>query len=94
MRGAWRLRRFAGFTLLEVMVAAFVMGIAVVGVLYAVILGFVVVIVWQQFDNAHSNAQSEAVTVENLFNNSVAFGPQGRPLERDLLVYVSRAINR
>lgn len=73
-------------------VAGFI--IAVVGVLYAVILGFVVVIVWQQFDSAQSNAHSEAVTVENLFNNSVAFGPQGRPLQRDLLTYTSRVIDR
>jgi hypothetical protein len=73
-------------------VAGFI--IAVVGVLYAVILGFVVVIVWQQFDNAQSNAHSEAVTVENLYNNAVAFGDQARPLQRDLLAYGSRVINQ
>jgi hypothetical protein len=72
-------------------VAGFI--IAVVGVLYAVILGFVVVIAWQQFDSAKSNAHQEAVTVENLYNNSVAFGDQAKPMQRDLLAYVSRVVH-
>jgi len=45
-------------------VAGFIL--AVVGVLYAVILGFVVVIVWEQFDTAQSNAHQEAITLETL----------------------------
>jgi len=73
-------------------VAGFI--IAVVGVLYAVILGFLVVIVWQQFDSAQSNAHEESVAVENLYNDAAAFGPQARPLQRDLVAYLSSVINR
>ncbi len=66
-------------------VAGFIL--AVVGVLYAVILGFVVVSVWQQFDAAQTNAHQEAITVEVLYNDTFAFGQNAQPLHRDLVAY-------
>jgi Protein of unknown function (DUF4239) len=72
-------------------VAGFI--IAVVGVLYAVVLGFVVVIIWQQFDGAQSNAHHEAVTLEILYNDASAFGGQGKALQQDLLAYGTSVVN-
>jgi hypothetical protein len=48
-------------------VAGFI--IAVIGVLYAVLLAFVVVIVWEQFDAARGNADHEAGLVESLYRD-------------------------
>jgi len=73
-------------------VAGFIL--AVVGVLYAVILGFVVVIVWEQFDTAQSNAHQEAITLETLYNNSAAFGQQGRSVQRDLVAYGTSVVEQ
>lgn len=40
-----------------------------VGVLYAVVLGFVVVVVWQKYDAAVANVESEVDAVGNLYHN-------------------------
>jgi sterol desaturase/sphingolipid hydroxylase (fatty acid hydroxylase superfamily) len=39
-----------------------------VGVLYAVVLGFVVVVVWQKYDGAVANVESEVDAVGNLYH--------------------------
>lgn len=39
-----------------------------VGVLYAVVLGFVVVVVWQKYDGAVSNVENEVDAVGNLYH--------------------------
>jgi Protein of unknown function (DUF4239) len=44
-----------------------------VGVLYAVVLGFVVVVVWQKYDNAVSNVENEVDAVGNLYHVVDAF---------------------
>ena len=44
-----------------------------VGVLYAVVLGFVVVVVWQKYDNAVSNVENEVDAVANLYHVVDAF---------------------
>jgi hypothetical protein len=54
--------------------------IAVVGVLYAVVLAFVVVIQWQQYADASRDATSEATAIGNLYRVAVALGPHGAPL--------------
>jgi len=46
-------------------VAGFVL--AIVGVVYAVLLSFVVVVVWQEFENSDSVAQREASAVADLY---------------------------
>jgi hypothetical protein len=73
-------------------VAGFI--IAVVGVLYAVVLGFVVVIIWQQFDTAQSNAHHEAITLEILYNDASAFGKEGQAVQRDVLAYGTSVVNQ
>ncbi|MGZ5154024.1 MAG: bestrophin-like domain [Burkholderiales bacterium] len=52
--------------------------IAVVGVIYAVVLGFVVVNVWIAFDSAQRTADLEAGSVAELFNVARAFPNQTR----------------
>ena len=44
-----------------------------VGVLYAVVLGFVVVVVWQKYDDAVSNVENEVDSVANLYHVVDAF---------------------
>ena len=59
-------------------VAGFIL--AVVGVLYAVLLGFMVVIQWEQYTNAVNDASTEASSVLDLYRDAVALGPEGMPL--------------
>jgi hypothetical protein len=61
-------------------VAGFIL--AVVGVVYAVLLAFVVVIVWQQFDAARAEVDREATIVLALYQDAAALdglGPDARP---------------
>lgn len=44
-----------------------------VGVLYAVVLGFVVVVVWEKYDAAVANVEAEVNAVGNLYHNVDAY---------------------
>lgn len=59
----------------------------VIGVIYAVLLAFVVVISWEQFKSVETNAGDEAVMVGNLYREGLALGQQGRPLRMALQRY-------
>ncbi|MGH2883192.1 MAG: hypothetical protein ACRDPA_10930 [Solirubrobacteraceae bacterium] len=59
-------------------VAGFIL--AVVGILYGVLLGFMVVIQWEQYTSARNDASDEAGTVLDLYRDAVALGPAARPL--------------
>src|SRR5258708_23469363 len=59
-------------------VAGFIL--AVVGVLYAVLLGFVAIDVWQQFNDATTHADQEAAEVDNLYRLGGGRHRQGGPL--------------
>lgn len=67
--------------------------IAVVGVLYAVLLAFMVVIQWEQFAAAHDNANTEATAVGNLDRDAVALGPQGRGLAVAVHDYATQIVS-
>jgi len=68
--------------------------IAVVGVIYAVLLAFVVVIVWEDFGNADTTASNEAVAVGNLYRDAVAVGgPRGQVLELAVRRYALSVID-
>jgi len=54
-------------------VAGFVF--SVVGVIYAVVLGFVVVIVWEKFDAANDHVQVEAAAASDLYRTVGGLGP-------------------
>ena len=58
---------------------------ATVGVLYAVLLAFVVIVVWQDFDKSNMNVQKEANCVADLYRDSVAFSPDFKKETRALL---------
>lgn len=67
-------------------VAGFV--IAVVGVIYAVLLAFVVVIVWEDFGSADTTANNEADAVGNLYRDAIGIGGiQGQRLDRAVQAY-------
>ena len=50
--------------------------IAVVGVIYAVLLGFVVIVTWESFNSAESIVGQEASTLRSIYRESAAFPPE------------------
>jgi uncharacterized membrane protein YeiB len=61
-----------------------------VGVLYAVVLGFVVVVVWQKYDAAVSNVENEVNAVADMYHVVDAFPAAQRDLIRkNLYAYAS-----
>jgi hypothetical protein len=73
-------------------VAGFI--IAVIGVLYAVLLAFVVVISWQNFDRASQDATGEAELVSGLYRDASAFQPQTPVIRRELETYARLVVTR
>lgn len=64
-----------------------------VGVLYAVVLGFVVVVVWQKYDGAVSNVENEVNAVGNLYHAVDGYPAQVRTQIRgDLRTYIGQVI--
>src|SRR5262249_19089020 len=73
-------------------VAGFI--IAVVGVIYAVLLAFMVVVQWEAYASARSNAASEATSLGNLYRDAASFGAPGRPLANAVFAYSSAVVER
>lgn len=66
---------------------------AVLGVVYAVLLGFAVIVVWEKFHDAESAVSQEAGTAVTLYRLSEAIGaPGGPPLRRAVREYVRSVI--
>jgi hypothetical protein len=63
-----------------------------VGVLYAVVLGFVDVVVWQKYDGAVSNVESEVDAVANLYHVVDAFPTASRDQIRGRLRAYAAAV--
>src|SRR5688572_696959 len=76
--GALLVRRTVGVDVLAQHddVAGFIY--AVVGVVYAVLLGFSAIIVWEQFRNAQEGADHEANALADLYRDSRVFPPEVR----------------
>ena len=67
-------------------VAGFIYG--VIGVLYAVLLGFTAIIVWERFDGAQEGVDREANALADLYRNSQVFPDDvRRELETHLRAY-------
>jgi hypothetical protein len=66
-------------------VAGFIL--AVVGVVYAVLLAFVVVVTWQQFEDARTATDTEAAQIAGVYRTSVAFRAGGTRMRRALTDY-------
>lgn len=62
------------------------------GVLYAVLVAFVVVVVWEQFGDAEAAAESEASAVADLLRDSQAFPVSDRPHVQQSLVSYARDV--
>lgn len=72
-------------------VAGFVASL--VGVIYAVLLSFVVIVVWQEYDAANQVAQKEASAVADLYHLTYGIsGPEGAHLRHDLARYIDTMI--
>jgi Protein of unknown function (DUF4239) len=63
-----------------------------VGVLYAVLLGFVVVVVWQKYDEIVSNVQSEVDAVGNLYHSVDGYDLASRTMIRKDLDSYARIV--
>ena len=74
-------------------VAGFVASL--VGVIYAVLLSFVVVVVWQEYDAANNIAQKEASAVADLYHLAYGFPDSaGAHLRKDLAAYTRIMVSK
>ena len=93
MAGSFLVRRTAGAEVLARHndVAGFIY--AVIGVLYAVLLGFTAIIVWEQFQQAQEVAELEANEVADLYRDSRVFPAEMRDrVEAQLRDYARLAV--
>lgn len=65
---------------------------SVVGVVYAVLLGFITVVVWEQHRDTQNFVQQEAVRVSNLLRDAGVFPGPVRKVLRERLVAYARAV--
>jgi len=65
---------------------------ATLGVTYAVLLSFIVVVTWQNFDEAHKNAAQEANDIVSLYHDTRPLSPTFRSALKGHLVTYVRAI--
>jgi hypothetical protein len=72
-------------------VAGFIL--AVIGVLYAVLLGFVAIDVWEQFNDATTHADQEAAEVGNLYRLGVGLDRAGDQLRPAVVAYANSVAN-
>ena len=63
-----------------------------VGVLYTVLLAFMVVLVWEQFNSAEDRTQQEATKISNLLRNSAVFPPPARSEIQERLIAYTRSV--
>lgn len=66
--------------------------LAVIGVVYAVLLAFVAIGVWERFQVAESRAYDEAGSIATVYRDAESF-PQGARLRATLRAYVRSVIN-
>ena len=68
---------------------------AVIGVLYAVLLGFTAIIVWEQFDKAQAGVDQEANELADLYRDAQAFPDDTRTqLETQLRSYARLVVEK
>jgi hypothetical protein len=64
------------------------------GVLYAVLVAFLVVVVWEQFGDAEDASGHEATAIADLLRDSEALPPESRaPVQQSLLAYTRAVID-
>jgi hypothetical protein len=63
-------------------------------VLYAVLVAFVVVVVWEQFDQAQKDTESEAVAISDLLRDSEGLPAAVRPaIQQSLIAYTNDVVD-
>jgi len=65
---------------------------ATLGVLYAVLLAFAIIVVWQKFSDADSNVGREAGAAETIYRLAPALGEAGPAVHAAVTDYLKRAI--
>src|SRR5262245_54322036 len=82
MAGLLLARRYLKFDWMEGHndVAGFIY--AQLGVVYAVLMAFIVIVGWQRFDNADTNAAEEASILIALYRDTAVYAPAQRDLLR------------
>ena len=87
-------RKVVSHTRLEDANAASGQTFQLAGVLYAVLVAFVVVVVWEQFGDAEDATVAEASAITDLLRDSEAIPVANRPdVQRSLLAYADDVIN-
>ncbi|HYU18668.1 MAG TPA: DUF4239 domain-containing protein [Chloroflexota bacterium] len=67
---------------------------AVLGVIYAVLLAFVVIVVWQQFDVADQHSQEEAAAIANIYRLALSLPEAERlAIRQTLVAYVDVVVD-
>jgi hypothetical protein len=68
---------------------------ATIGVLYAVLIAFAIIVVWQKFSDAETNVTAEAAGAATIYRLSQGLDPQsGAALRERMSNYLTVAINR
>ena len=68
---------------------------ATVGVLYAVLLAFAVVIMWEKFSSAENSVAAEAGTAATIYRLSEGItGPPGADLRTKMTVYLQDTVSQ
>src|SRR5687768_13516127 len=66
-----------------------------VGLLYAILLAFVVVVAWEQFNAAEESTHTEVTRLSNLFRDAEPLPPTDKErIQQALAVYVQNVIDR
>lgn len=93
MMGPALIRRRVGFHRLVINNEVAGFKFATVGVLYAVLLAFLVIVVWEKFSDAEVDVVQEAGAVATLYRLADGIGGEpGSVIREDLTRYVNRAI--
>jgi hypothetical protein len=93
--GTVSVRRWVGVETLKLNneVAGFIY--AVIGVLYAVLLGFTAIVVWEQFDKAQAGVDQEANEIADLYRDAQTFPEDTREqLETQLRAYAGLVVEK
>src|SRR3974390_1289764 len=68
---------------------------ATIGVIYAVMLAFAVLVVWEKFNEAESNVAREASASATVFRLSAGLPVErGTPLKQAMIAYLEAAIDK
>jgi hypothetical protein len=93
MLGPLLVRRYVGLERLTINNEIAGFKFATVGVLYAVLLAFVIIVVWEKFTDAEVNVVREAGAAENLYRLSQGLGDaSGGDLRKAVATYLKAAI--